>query len=136
MWVGIHDEAVLYEAVGITIDGKMRGDRKMEYAIQNAYLMIKLPEELDHPAADLIRKETEKIMSKTYIRGIIFDFEDTLFMDSSGIGLIMGRYRALGLRGGSIQAIHVNSYMERMLRISGVHKYMNIQKEDDHGKHE
>lgn len=108
----------------------------MEYAIQNAYLVIKLPEELDHSAADEIRRETEKIMGKTYIRGIVFDFENTLFMDSSGIGLIMGRYRALGLRGGCVQAIHVNAYMERMLRISGVHKYINIQKEDDHGKYE
>lgn len=123
-----------YKKVKIVI--KMRGAEEMEYAVQNAVLTIKLPEELDHVAADAIRKETEKVMGKTFIRGIIFDFEDTLFMDSSGIGLIMGRYRALGLRGGCIQAVHVSKYMERMLRISGVHKYIHIQKEDDYGKHQ
>ena len=65
--------------------------------IQGTSLTVRLPEELDHPASDLIRKETDRIMGQTYIKTIIFDFEETTFMDSSGIGLIMGRYRALGM---------------------------------------
>lgn len=103
---------------------------------ENACLTIRLPGELDHTAADELRRKTERFMSRYFTRTIIFDFQDTQFMDSSGIGLIMGRYRALGLRGGCIQGINVNPYIERMLRISGVHKYMNIQKEEDYAKHE
>lgn len=103
---------------------------------ENACLTIRLPGELDHTAADELRRETEKIMNRNFTRMIIFDFQDTQFMDSSGIGLIMGRYRALGLRGGCIQAVHVNPYIERMLRISGLHKYMNIQKEEYYAKHQ
>ena len=72
--------------------------------IQGTSLTVRLPEELDHPASDLIRKETDRIMGQTYIKTIIFDFEETTFMDSSGIGLIMGRYRALGMGKGCIKA--------------------------------
>ena len=54
-------------------------------------LNIKLPQELDHPASELIRRESDRIMGKIYIRTICFDFGDTEFMDSSGVGLIMGR---------------------------------------------
>ena len=109
---------------------------EQKFKWENDCLTIKLPGELDHTAADELQRETEKIMNRKFTRGIIFDFSDTQFMDSSGIGLIMGRYRALGLRGGCIQAIHVNPYIERMLRISGVHKYINIQKEEHYAKHE
>lgn len=43
-------------------------------------LSIKLPSELDHPASDLIRKESDRIMGKIYVRTICFDFGDTVFM--------------------------------------------------------
>ena len=61
-------------------------------------LTVHLPAELDHPASELIRRESDRIMGKIYIRTICFDFGNTVFMDSSGVGLIMGRYRALGMR--------------------------------------
>ena len=69
-------------------------------------------------------------MNQTYIKTMIFDFETTGFMDSSGIGLIMGRYRALGMRGGCIRAIHVNGHINKMLHLSGVHRYIEIQKQE------
>ena len=93
-----------------------------------ACLTIHLPKELDHPASDLIRRETDKIMDRNYIRTMIFDFENTGFMDSSGIGLIMGRYRALGMRGDCIRAVHVNSHIDRLLHLSVVHRYIKIRR--------
>lgn len=96
------------------------------FTTEGTYLTIVLPSEVDHPVADLIRKETDRIMGKIYIRTIIFDFHKTGFMDSSGIGMIMGRYRALGMRKGCIQAVNVSKQTERLLRLSGVYKYMNI----------
>ena len=68
--------------------------------------------------------ETDRIMGQTYIKTIIFDFEETTFMDSSGIGLIMGRYRALGMGKGCIKAVNVSSYVEKLLHLSGVHKFI------------
>lgn len=89
-------------------------------------LRVTLPEELDHPVSDKVRKDTDKIMNETYIRTLIFDFQNTNFMDSSGIGLLMGRYRALGMRNGCIRAENVNSHIEKLLHLSGVYKYIQI----------
>lgn len=101
------------------------------FEVQGSSLQILLPSELDHPASDYIRRETDKIMSRIYIRTIVFDFARTTFMDSSGIGLLMGRYRALGMRAASIRAIHVSSYMDKLLRLSGVHKFIEIRREPE-----
>lgn len=53
---------------------------------------------------------------------------DTGFMDSSGIGMIMGRYRNLGMIGGRVSAIHVNERIYKILYLSGVYKVIDITK--------
>lgn len=98
------------------------------FQLEGTTLRIILPQELDHPMADLIRKGAETIAGRTYIRTIVFDFSETEFMDSSGIGLLMGRYRALGMRKDCIRAVGVNRHIERLLRLSGLHRYIMIQK--------
>ena len=58
-----------------------RGDKMSEiFEFKEAVLTIHLPQELDHPQSDRIRKETDRIMSRAYIKKIIFDFENTEFM--------------------------------------------------------
>ena len=96
------------------------------YEIQGNCLIIHLPKEVDHMVSDEIRKESDEIIRRKYIRTITFDFSKTAFMDSSGIGLIMGRYRAMGMRGDCIQAAGVNSYIEKLLHLSGVYKFVEI----------
>ena len=103
------------------------------FEIQGNCLVVRLPGELDHPVSDHIRQESDAIMRKTYIRTIIFDFSKTQFMDSSGIGLIMGRYRALGMRGDCIRAVHTCAHIRKLLRLSGVCRYMEIS-EDSEGE--
>ena len=98
------------------------------FEFKEAVLTIHLPQELDHPQSD-------RIMSRAYIKKIIFDFENTEFMDSSGIGLIMGRYRALGMGQKCIAAVNVDRYMDKLLHLSGVHRYMEIQKKIEEGGH-
>lgn len=104
------------------------------FQLNGACLTVHLPAEVDHPVSDMVRKESDRIMGHTYIRRIIFDFGETCFMDSSGIGLLMGRYRALGMRQGCICAVSVSGHIERLLRLSGVHRYIEIQKIQGEGK--
>ena len=99
------------------------------FEIAGTTLRIKMPEDVDHPVSDHVKKETDRIMDLTYIRTMIFDFADTEFMDSSGIGLIMGRYRAMGMRGDCIRATGVSAYIEKLLHLSGVYKFVEICRE-------
>ena len=51
-------------------------------------------------------------------------------MDSSGIGVMAGRYRLLDLRGGSVEAVHVSERIDKILHLSGMHKIMKIHREE------
>ena len=109
-----------------------RGNKKnmkSVFEVQGNCLTVHLPEEVDHPVSENIRKESDNIMRKKYIRTMIFDFSETMFMDSSGIGLIMGRYRAMGMRGDCIRATGVSAYIEKLLHLSGVYKFVEICRE-------
>ena len=109
-----------------------RGNKKnmkCVFEVQGNCLTVHLPEEVDHPVSEDIRKESDNIMRKKYIRTMIFDFSETMFMDSSGIGLIMGRYRAMGMRGDCIRATGVSAYIEKLLHLSGVYKFVEICRE-------
>ena len=90
----------------------------MKYQVQENCLTIFLPHELDHHNAEEIRRESDHLIIRNHIRYIIFDFAETDFMDSSGIGMIMGRYRQINInhvrcdknngnhRGGSVNGSH------------------------------
>ena len=61
---------------------------------------------------------------------MIFDFDKTDFMDSSGIGVIMGRYKTISLIGGEVWAVHANDRIRKILTLSGMTKIMQIYEEE------
>lgn len=89
---------------------------------KNETLIIYLPGELDHHMAGVIREQTESLFVRKRIRDVIFDYTNTHFMDSSGIGLIMGRYREVRYLKGDIYIVGVNDKVSRILDISGLYR--------------
>lgn len=86
---------------------------------------------VDHHNADEIRKEADAVISRNHIRYVIFDFDRTDFMDSSGIGIIMGRYKTVSLIGGEVWAVHTNERIRKILTFSGATKIMQIYEGED-----
>ena len=101
----------------------------MKYQVQENCLTIFLPHELDHHNAEEIRRESDHLIIRNHIRYIIFDFAETDFMDSSGIGLVMGRFREMELIGGKVRAVHVGERMRRILVMSGVTRVIEVEEE-------
>lgn len=102
----------------------------MKYQVQENCLTIFLPEDVDHHNAEEIKKEADRLIDKEHIRYIIFDFANTGFMDSSGIGVIMGRYKKVYMLGGEVCAVHTSERMKKILAMSGVTRIMQIYEED------
>ena len=102
----------------------------MKYEVQENCLTIFLPGELDHHNAKEIRKRSDYLIDQNHIRYVIFDFTDTTFMDSSGIGVIMGRYKRIYMLGGEVCAVHTSERMKKILTMSGVTRIMQIYEED------
>ncbi len=110
-------------------------EKKMEerYLLDGTSLRFMVPQELDHHCAEQAREELELMIATYPIRQIIFDFKNTDFMDSSGIGMIMGRYQNLKYRGGSVCAEHLNQRMKRIFLLSGLHKIVKLVEEESVG---
>ncbi len=102
----------------------------MKYEVQENCLTIFLPQDLDHHSAEEIKKEADHLIERNHIRYVIFDFSETGFMDSSGIGVIMGRYKLVSMFGGEVWAVHTNERIRKILVMSGAAKIMKIYEEE------
>lgn len=88
--------------------------------VKNQCLVIRLPKEIDHYQAEKIKEECEKNFMNFLVRDIIFDFSDTSFMDSSGIGLVLGRIRKVHPVKGKVYLFGGNEIIQRMWEMSGI----------------
>lgn len=107
-----------------------RGGVFMKYQVQENCLTIYLPREVDHHNAEEIKREADAVIDRNHIKYVIFDFDKTDFMDSSGIGVIMGRYKTVSLIGGEVWAVHARERIKKILMLSGVTKIMQIYEEE------
>lgn len=99
------------------------------FDVEGEILIIYLPEELDHHVAGKIRENTDHLFTCKRIRDVIFDYRNTSFMDSSGIGLVMGRYREVRYLKGDIYIVGVNDKIARILEISGLYRVAKKRKD-------
>lgn len=101
------------------------GEEGATYEINKRCLIIGLKEELDHHNAIRIREKADRLIDRDNIKHIIFDFSGAGFMDSAGIGVIMGRYRKVIFIGGKIAVANVSSSVDRIFRLSGLYKIID-----------
>ncbi|MCM1144790.1 MAG: anti-sigma factor antagonist [Blautia sp.] len=97
-----------------------------EFKVIDNYLMIRMPDEIDHHHSVYISRTADKYIMDEKVGNVVFDFERTTFMDSSGIGIIVGRYKKISCFGGKVFAINVDNRIRRILLLSGLHKIVRI----------
>ena len=89
-------------------------------------LWIRVPEELDQYVADIIRRKCEIILMDQKRKHIVFDFSETVFMDSSGIGMLFGRYKQIRAREGLMFIYKPGKRIQHLLEISGLTRLVTI----------
>ena len=82
--------------------------------------------ELDHCAAPQIRSMLDDVLSDPMIVHLVLDLENLTFMDSSGIGVLLGRLRTLSARGGSLSVKGMRPSVEKLFRLSGLDRVIGI----------
>lgn len=97
-----------------------------DFQVIDNCLMIRLPEEIDHHRAAYICETADKYILQPNVQHVVFDFEDTKFMDSSGIGIIMGRYRKISCFGGKVFALHADKHIRRIFTMSGLDRVVEM----------
>lgn len=85
-------------------------------------LLVQLTGELDHHSAREVKDQLENYLSDNGIKDMIFDFSQLRFMDSSGIGVLIGRYNTIKKRNGQVSVFNVNNQVDKLMTLSGLYR--------------
>ncbi len=99
----------------------------VEIAVSGKCMTVFLNGEIDHHTAADIRKEIDTQTDMLLPQVLVLDFGAVTFMDSSGVGLVMGRYRNVSAHGGRLEAVNLSPWCYKIMKMSGMEKIAKIQ---------
>lgn len=88
----------------------------------NKTLVVSAIGEIDHHTSEDVRDKIDRYIDGNGIKNVIFDFSGISFMDSAGIGVIIGRYKKVSPLGGKLAIANANPQVKKIFEISGILK--------------
>ena len=104
---------------------------KAQLFIRKQTLYVRIDGELDSSVTDGLRIKISELIDNYKIKYLILNCEKLTFMDSSGIGFIIGRYNQLRSCGGKIFLTNLNELLGKIVRLSGVYKLVSVKNDED-----
>ena len=98
----------------------------LEFVESGQTMTIKLKGDLDHHSADESRVLIDEKIKNEKFNRIVIDFKHIDFIDSSGIGFVIGRYKVIRKRNGVIEIVNASKKVRKILDMSGIGKIINI----------
>ena len=102
----------------------------VEFKKEDKVLIFKLTEDVDQHTSEKIRRKMDNEIKGYIPREVVFDFSNISFMDSAGIGMVLGRYKLAKMLNGNLEIINVNRSMKKIFDMSGVSRIIDIKEED------
>ena len=102
-----------------------------EIFIKRNILYIRFDGELDQRNVEGLRYKIIELIEKYHIKYLVFNFEKLKFMDSSGIGFIIGRYNYLKKINGSVILCSMNDQIRRLVMLSGLARICQLRKNEE-----
>lgn len=93
---------------------------------EDKLLEISILEEIDHHYANKMRRRIDSEIEKYIPKKIVFDFNNVTFMDSAGIGMLLGRYKLSRVICAEIELINVASSVKRILEMCGITRIIKV----------
>jgi len=97
-----------------------------KYELEGDTLIITLSGEIDHHNAKAARVEIDRQIYFYRAKTVMLDLKNVGFMDSSGLGLILGRYTHVNELGGALKILNPSAGVEKVLRLAGTEKIIPI----------
>lgn len=92
----------------------------VKISVNDDEVLAKIDGDIDHHTAQDMRDHIDEVINSKFPKVLILDFSGVQFMDSSGIGLIMGRYRLMKSLAGVVKVINMPSHIEKLIKLSGL----------------
>lgn len=99
---------------------------QMKYLEKDKLLFFSLEEDIDHHNTKDLRRNIDYEIERYMPKKVIFNFDSVSFMDSAGIGLLLGRYKIINMLGGELALINVKRNVKKILDMSGISKLIHI----------
>lgn len=93
---------------------------------EDKLLIFKITDEIDDYSAQKIRRKADYEIERYMPKKVIFDFNSVTFMDSAGIGLIIGRYKFAKMLGGTVELANLTSNIKKIFEMSGILRLIPI----------
>ncbi len=84
-------------------------------------VIVRLTGELDHHSAGRVRNALDLMLRDVTVREMVLDMRDVTFMDSAGLGVVLGRYKTISARGGKMIVSGMRTSIDRIFRMSGLY---------------
>ncbi|WP_085991978.1 anti-sigma F factor antagonist [Oceanobacillus senegalensis] len=98
-----------------------------EFDVKEDVLIVRLSGELDHHEAESLRDKWKDMMYTNPIKHVILNLENIDFMDSSGLGVILGRYKEVLQLGGEMVVCSISPSIKRLFEMSGLFKIVRLE---------
>ena len=93
---------------------------------EDKLLVFKMTEEIDDHSVQKIRRRADYEIERYMPKRVVFDFDNVTFMDSAGIGLIIGRYKFANMLGGTLEVANLTNNVKKIFEMSGILKLIPI----------
>ncbi len=93
---------------------------EIEIELRQSILLVRLKGELDHHQAGRMREEVDREIASHPSGALLFNLRGLTFMDSSGVGALLGRYRKISATGGRMAVCEAPAAISRITEISGL----------------
>ena len=93
---------------------------------EDKILVFKITDEIDDCNVQKIRRRADYEIERYMPRKVIFDFDSVTFMDSSGIGLLIGRYKFTNMLGGKLEVANLTQNVRKIFEMSGILKLIPV----------
>ena len=103
----------------------------IQLSLRSGTLTAMLEGEIDHHTARELREEIDSAASRTKPKRLILDFSKIRFMDSSGVGLILGRYRLVSQWGGELCVANLSPNLERIVSLAGLKEICTVYRREE-----
>lgn len=108
----------------LVCEAKGGNDLEVIFAVSEHILIAELLGELDHHAAEHVREDIDDAVRENSASCLILDFSKVRYMDSSGIGVVLGRYRKLSASGGEVVIASCSETVKNILNMAGIFSLM------------
>jgi stage II sporulation protein AA (anti-sigma F factor antagonist) len=96
----------------------------LEFFNKSKALIVKVNEEIDHHTCKILRDKLDIAINLSKINKLVFDFTGVNFMDSSGIGMIMGRYKAIQKNSGIVAITGMKPTVKKIVKMAGLNRIL------------